>query len=428
MFEIIYRNIIAKNLEGVLNNLLKTASQSQDNEIKKHIADLVMSLLLYHLQVDGLKISKDGDSVGFRNFIKNEDFIGINSWTVLSEKDKKPSKFTSDLKITLHKYCLKKDKVNLTKSFEKLNSFENFLIKLIENKHKFGNDLFPSKTPVAKDVLLGYVFHLDDFVSEVMKNNKGDGEGFLSKLGQDYENDQRFRLFEDIFKNIKKKAEKEIRRHNLTKKINVQFAFGYQNGGGSYFFFRETFKNFKKLKNLREMITDPNKIIKKGIGLLSNINQPNRYGAQWAIFTDNTVPSYLTYVVKKKNLWKIEKNAFFAKTPSTKMHSVYFMGAIPFFTFEEMCSFLYLEGIIGSDKDLNSLRKAIGFLNYYLFSIAEDTKNILEIMIKESEKTTLKKRYISDDLLGDKLLNLVDGKDKNNKKYVQKLLSSYRLK
>lgn len=428
MFEIIYRNIIERNLEEVLNNLLETAFQSQDKEIKRHIADLVMSFLLYHLKVDGLKIKKDGNSFEFGNFIRDEDFIGINSWTVLSEKDKKPDNFTSDLKITLHKYCLKKGRVNLTESLEKLNSFENLLTKLIENKNKLCNDHFPQTTSRDKDVLLGYVFHLDDFVSEAMKNNKREEEDFLNKLGQDYENDQRFRLFEDIFRNIKKKAEKEIERHNLRKKINVQFAFGYQNGGGSYFFFRETFKNFKKFDDLREMITDPNKIIKKGIGLLSNINRPERYGAQWAIFTDNTVPNYLGYVVKNKKLWKIEKSVFFTNTTSTISQPVYFMGAIPFFAFEEMCSFLYLEGIIGSDEELNTLREAIGFLNCYLFSIAEDTKNILGIMSKESEKTTLRKRYISDNLLGDKLLNLVDGKDKNHKEYVQKLLHSYLLK
>lgn len=424
MFEIIYRNIIEKNLEEVLNNLLEAAFQ-QDNEIKKHITDLVMSLLLYHLEVDGLKIKKDGNSFEFGNFIKDEDFIGINSWTVLSKKDKKLNRSTSKLKITLHKYCFKKDKVNLTESLKKLNSLENFLIKLIENKNKLCNDLSPSKTSVAKDVLLGYVFHLDDFVSEAMKNDKRDGKDFLSKLGQDYGDDQRFRLFEDVFSNIKKKAEKEIERHNLREKINVQFAFGYQNGGGSYFFFQETFKKFQRSDDLKIMITNPNKIVEKGIGLLSNINQPKRYGAQWAIFTDDIFPNYLKYLTTNKELWKIEKSVFFTKR--LRSHP-YFMGAIPFFTFEEMCSFLYLEGIIGSDEDLNSVRKAIGFLNCYLFSITEDTKNILGIMSKESEKTTLRKRYISDDLLGDKLLNLVDRKDNNHEKYVQNLLHSYPLK
>ncbi len=412
MLELIYKHIIDKNLEEIVEVLSDSIAKEHDKsngnkneQWKNNILNLIMALLLYRLGVDGIKIKSGEKEMG--NFTETNDFKEVGSWKL------KPNRSNKDgLEITFYKYY--KNGYSTIINFDK---FQSIFSKLIKGEIANAN----GDKHNAKDILLGYVFHLDDFVTTSERS------GDLKKLSPDYSGDQRFRLFESIFKNIKDRAESEITREGLESKIHVQLAFGHNNGSGSYFFFHKTFEKFSTFGELKKIIKEPTEIMDKKEGLLSKMKSPERYGPMWAIFNDTDCPDYLKYVKEESEIWNIEKKVFFETENSNGDGSVYFMGAIPFISFEEMHLYLYLVGRINDEEDLNSLRKAIAFLSYYLFTISESTKESLEIMKKESERATLKKHYISDGLQGDNLLSLVTDTDAKHKEYVEKLLSSYTL-
>lgn len=428
MLELIYKHIIDKNIKeivAVLSDALSSngdKSKDEDSEQRKqNILNLIMALLLYHLKVDGIKIRYGEKEIG--NFTEEKDFVKVGSWKV---NPNKPLDIDG-LEITSYEYYKDNDSAivnfdEFSSIFPKLTNFE--ITKKNSNKHN------------AKDILLGYVFHLDDFVavSEASDGfNKLSAQEKFEKLSKDYECDQRFRLFENIFKNIRDKAEPEIAREGLNDKIHVQLAFGHNNGSGSYFFFNKTFKDFSKasfaVDKLKQIIQKPTPIMEeKEEGLLFKMKTPQRYGPMWAIFTDSEYPDYLKYVKDESQIWETEKKVFFNTEHSNEDGSVYFMGAIPFISFEEMHLYLYLVGSINGEEDLKSLRKVIAFLSYYLVAISENTKKSLEIMKTESEKATLKKHYISEGLQGDNLLKLATKTDAAHKEYVEKLLNSFTYK
>jgi hypothetical protein len=412
---------LAKQVRAASNPNVKKEIEEKlhdHRETKKYISDLVMSMLLCYLDVDGLKIVHEDKELS--NFT-NEIHVKVEPWRVC-EKSKR---LDSGISLCYSKYSAVSVDNNHDIDEKKLNSLGQLFISLIKFAANSNNGI-QRDSSISKDVLLGYVFHLDDFVMELRKRYSANAD-FLTVLPKEYENDQRFRLFTTIFKNIKSKAETILSQLDLRDQVNVHFAFGHKNGAGSYFFFPTTLDKFAKdldSERLNEMIKNPSDILKSGVGLLAQMQAPARAGSLWTVFSDTEFSKHLNYVHTKKHLWEIEKKVFFT---NATQDSKYLMAAIPFIAFEDMNVYVYLDGVLNSLENVDSIRKVIGLLSFYLFSIAESTKNTLALMSLEADRTALKKHFISSDLRGDQLLSLAVSGDKAHEDYTKKLLQSFKV-
>jgi len=396
--DVLYNEACELNKNGDLENKRKNLNK---------INNLAVTLFLSYFDIDGINFENVGG-----NYIEYEYLYG-------DPNDGKIKKFEMNIDgIKIIKFI---DNFNEQISDEKFQTVLNKLSKIL-NINSVDNTM-----PDEDNVLRGYMFHLFEFIEENIhedNNHRKSGisnekkeeidEEIRKSLKYKYENDLRFRLLISVFSKIKDK----ILTENIEDDhIKIEFAFKEKNGSGSYFYFPNTFTDFKDNEDMKKMKDIPEKLtLDKQQGLISILNEKNQFGSVWTIFNEDIPPTKFEYILKEKKIWDIEKYLFFPNINENNCNII-FIGAIPFIEFDNMYFSLFILGNFreGEIKEkLKEIRRKIGYISFYLYSISNEINNVINILKEESKKEILKKHFISESLQGKELLKGIDFSNKQD--------------